>query len=342
MDTAKSIIAISTAIIIFMGQLLRLDIAGISFPLIDLFIFLLFLTTDKSKITNKPFLFFIIFAWISLAINHFFSLGTTPSAWMYLIRLTLLIGLIIYPPKLQPIAKNILLLSLFANIIFGLIQYYFWPDFTYFKSLGWDDHLNRLVSTYFDPTFTGLIYLMFFLYLYFNFPKYSPLVFIPIALTYSRSTFLSLLISLVFIFLKTKKIFPLVLSFAFCVLILILPRPAGEGTKLERTSSINAKIVNYQQALNTFVKSPVIGHGYNNLALVRHTGAVSRSGFDSSLLTILTTTGIIGFILFALGLFKLFKQSSLLKQTMLVAIIIHSLFANSLLYPWVLVIFVLF
>jgi hypothetical protein len=342
MDTAKSIIVISTAIVIFMGQLLRLDIAGISFPLIDLFTFLLFLTTDKSKITNKPFFIFIIFAWISLAINHFFGLGTTPSAWMYLIRLTLLIGLIIYPPKLQPIAKNILLLSLLANIIFGLIQYYFWPDFTYFKSLDWDDHLNRLVSTYFDPTFTGLIYLMFFLYLYFNFPRYSPLVLVPIALTYSRSTFLSLLICLVFVFFKTKKFLSLVLCFVFCVLILLLPRPAGEGTKLERTSSINAKIVNYQQALDTFVKSPIIGHGYNNLALVRHTGSVSRSGFDSSLLTILTTTGIIGFILFALGLFKLFKQSSLLKQTMLIAIIIHSLFANSLLYPWVILIFVLF
>ena len=330
-----------------MGQLLRLDIDGFSFPVIDIFIVLLALTTPKSKPQNKPLLFFIIFAWVGLLVNH-----PHLESFLYLIRLTCLLSLFTYPPQIPPRFKRLLILALIANIVFGLIQYLFWPDFTYFKALSWDDHLNRLVSTYFDPTFTGLIYLMFLIYIEFSKDSFSRFTFyvlrfttyIAIALTYSRSTFLSLFICLLFIALKTKKIIvPFVFSFVFCVLILLLPRSPGEGTKLERTSSINAKIINYQEAVATFLKSPLIGHGYNNLPTIRQLdNNHSRGGFDSSLLTILATTGILGFGLWALGFIQIFRQSSPFKQTLLIAILVHSLFANSLLYPWILVLFVFF
>lgn len=325
-----------------MGQLLRLDFLWISFPVIDLIIPLVFFTFKSKKPVNKPFIFFLIFAWASLLINHLFFRPTTIHSWFYLVRLSFLLGLIIYPPRISHRFHKLTLLAIVANIIFGLIQYTLWPDFTYFRSLGWDDHLNRLVSTYFDPTFTALIYLMFFIYLYFNFPKYSLFILIPIFLTYSRSTFLSLSVCLFFIALKTRKIFyPFLLFCLLLISILLLPRSAGEGTKLERTSSINAKIIDYQEAITTFTKSPIIGHGYNNLSSVRDTKNFTRSSFDSSLLTILTTTGLVGFVLFVFGLIKLFNQSNPMKQTMLVAILVHSLFANSLLYPWILILLVL-
>jgi O-antigen ligase len=121
----------------------------------------------------------------------------------------------------------------------------------------------------------------------------------------------------------------------------LLPRPAGEGTKLERTSSVNAKYVNYKEGFSLFQKSPVFGFGYNNLPIIRPNASHSQSGFDSSLLTILTTTGVIGTILFILGLSQLFIKSNLAVQTMIIAILVHSLFSNSLLYPFTLLFLVL-
>jgi hypothetical protein len=113
----------------------------------------------------------------------------------------------------------------------------------------------------------------------------------------------------------------------------------GEGTKLERSSSIMAKIENYKEGINVFTKSPLLGVGYDNLFYIRTSSNInshSLSGFDSSLLTILTTTGIFGFIFFILGINKKFNQSNLTQQSLLIAVLFHSLFANSLLYPWIL------
>jgi hypothetical protein len=120
---------------------------------------------------------------------------------------------------------------------------------------------------------------------------------------------------------------------------ILLPRQPGEGTKLERTNSLYAKIINYREGIKVFSQSPLVGVGYNNLAYVRNIikpESHANFGFDSSLLTILATTGVIGLSLFIFGLLHLFNSSGLLFQSLLVAILIHSLFANSLLYPWVL------
>ena len=171
------------------------------------------------------------------------------------------------------------------------------------------------------------------------------LTYLALALTYSRSTFLSLFIASVFVGLKIKnKFIPIITGILILITILILPRHPGEGTNLERNASIKAKITNYQEGFKTFLTSPLIGHGYNNLLYVRKIDipeSHSNSGFDSSLLTILACTGLIGLILFLAGCANLFQSSSLLFQTLLAALFVHSLFANSLLYPWTLVFLIL-
>jgi len=187
------------------------------------------------------------------------------------------------------------------------------------------------------------------MFLIYSFNNHHLLLAIPtylaLALTYSRSTYLSLIVAAFYIShkLNKPKIFFIGLLLV-AITVIMLPRPPGEGTKLERTSSIIAKIENYREGFRLFLSSPIIGHGYNNLGYSRNIKnplSHSNFGFDSSLLTILTSTGIIGFTLFCLGLFTLFRQSSLVGKTTLIAIITHSLFANSLLYPWILV-FLLF
>jgi hypothetical protein len=170
--------------------------------------------------------------------------------------------------------------------------------------------------------------------------------YLAMSLTYSRSTYLSFLIAFIFIAKHFKKFYILLFSFGIMLLtILLLPRLSGEGTKLERTSSITAKIKNYQEALIVFKKSPLIGIGYNNIPFIRDIkipNSHANSGFDGSLATIFVSTGLIGGILFLLGLKILFKKLSLLQKIMFVVILFHSIFANSLLYPWILISLIFF
>jgi len=133
------------------------------------------------------------------------------------------------------------------------------------------------------------------------------------------------------IFLKTLILITLTL--------LILPNSRGEGTNLKRTSTVLAKIENYKQALTLIKQKPLIGQGYNNLISIRKSINLypdhSLSGFDSSLLTITSTSGIIGLILFLSALFKYYPNITIANKTALISIIVHSLFANSLLYSWI-------
>jgi len=358
MAIIQTAILIFTIFAFFIGQIFRINFLDTSFPLLDIAIILLSLfnlfyhfKSKTLKIKNKFFVYFLVFAWIFLFFNIFKYQIHSLSPVFYLIRLTCLLLLFIFPIKLDDKIKNLFYLSIIANIIFGLIQYFLWPNFTYFDVYNWDPHLYRLVSTFFDPTFTGLIYLFFIIKLFLDkkFPYRWPLLiisYIAMVLTYSRSSYLSFLLAFILIAINLKKLKIFLISFLLITAtIFILPRQPGEGTKLERMSSITAKIENYQEGWQTFTKSPLIGLGYNNLPFIRsikNPASHSNSGFDGSIMTLLTTTGIIGTLLFVFGLKFFYLKSDLLKKTFLIVILFHSLFANSLLYPWILLSLVLF
>lgn len=342
----------------FVGQIFRLKIFNISFPLIDVSIVLLavfnlfFHIKNKTlKINNKHFFYFLIYSWILFFISSFRFQIFSFNSLFYLIRFTCLITLFIFPLKINKKQHNIFYLFIIANIIFGFTQYFFWPDFTYFNINQWDPHLYRLVSTFFDPTFTGLIYLLFLIKVYLD-PKFPYrkffLVFsyLAIALTYSRSTYLSFMVAFAFISLSTKKIKPFLISLIIILTtIFCLPRQPGEGTKLERTSSITAKIQNYQQGFDFFMQHPILGIGYNNIPNLRQDKNLqshANSGFDGSILTLLITTGIIGTIFFLLGGKKYYQANSLTQKTFIWIILTHSIFANSLFYPWTLLALIFF
>ena len=329
----------------FLGQLGRLNWGSFSFPILDICIVAFSLTNFLTRRqTIKPNKFLLIFLLIAVISNliHLPGYHLPPfQSWFYLLRLLSLTLLIIYPPKLTSTQNRFLEIVLFSSLLFGFIQYTLWPDFTAFLAFNLDPHLYRLVGTFFDPTFTGLIFLFFLIRLYFS-TYHSRLLFIALtyiglALTYSRTSLLCFLAAFTFIAVrkKTKKIFVIALS---CVLltIIILPRAPGEGTKLERTSSIFAKIKNYQEGISLFTISPITGVGYNNLPYLRpNPTSHANSGFDGSLLTIAITTGIFGLIFLCLGLRFEFIHGSLLYQTLLLILLLHSLFSNSLFYPWI-------
>jgi O-antigen ligase len=334
----------------FIGQIFRINLFGVSFPLLDISIVLLsifnFIHHFKNKtlkITNKHFFYFCLYSWVLLLFSYFRFQAFSLNSLFYLIRLTCLLSLFIFPLKIKQKQHNLFYLFIIANIIFGFIQYFFWPNFTYFDVNQWDPHLYRLVSTFFDPTFTGLIYLLFFIKIYFE--KKIPyrwfllvITYLAIALTYSRSTYLSFIVAFAFISFSIKKIRPFLISLIIItVTIFCLPRQPGEGTKLERSSSITAKIENYQQGINMFSKHPILGIGYNNIPILRQNNdpqSHANSGFDSSILTLLVSTGIIGTSLFLLGGKKYYQSTNLSHKTLIWVILTHSLFANSLIYPW--------
>lgn len=352
MASLTSLIYLSTFTVFFFGQLFRLDTKLVSFPIIDIFIAIIFLINLFQRIKDKNFqtknlvlLHFIVFAWLSFIFN-FFKYHLNPfTPILYLIRLTLLLSFLIYPPKIEAKIKKFFYLAVFSNVIFGLVQYLFWPNFTYFSSLNWDPHLFRLVSTFFDPTFTALIYLFLIIAVFLQ-PKFPCrktiliITYIAMALTYSRSTYISFFVAFVYIAYQKNSLRIFFISLILIIsTIYFLPRFEGEGTKLERTSSIMAKVQNYQEAYQLFLRSPIIGHGYNNLPYLKinqDSKSHANSAFDGSLMTIITTTGIFGLLLFIIGIFRVFINSHLITKTLIIAVLIHSLFANSLLYPWVL------
>lgn len=238
------------------------------------------------------------------------------------------------------LVKSLILINI-VILIFGFIQYFLLPDLRFLKSLGWDDHYFRLVSTFLDPTFTGVI-LLVGLILSLAKKSYflSFLNLIAIALTYSRSTYLALAASLVYFGLITRRKIILVFPILLLVSIPILPRPSSEGVKLERTYSIVQKFVDYRKGLDLFAKSPVFGIGFDNICAAKKVYykeydyfSHSCSGIDNSVILVLATTGFVGLIFLIEILMKVTWRSTF--GVVLIAVLVHSLFANTLFYSFV-------
>jgi len=184
------------------------------------------------------------------------------------------------------------------------------------------------VGTFLDPAYLSLLLVLGIIL--------SPSKLIDIfltltlAFTYSRAGYLAFLPAVVF---QSKYLLIVLLGF----LILILPRPAGESVRLERTASITQRLENYKETLSIIKSSPLIGVGFNNLCLAKNSDFSSHScsGSDSSLLFILATTGIIGLISFIYLLTKIWEASDNILKISMVALGVHSLFSNSIFYSWI-------
>lgn len=352
----KAILFIYLALFPF-GQLLRISIFNASDILaIAALIYLVLIKKEGIKPLNsiRDLLIIVLFS-LLYSIFNFKSLSVV-TGFLYLLRVVsyfylykLCFNMIKKNHKLKPMVFNSLILISFAVSVFGWIQYFFYPDLTSLKYLGWDDHLFRLVGTFLDPGFTSLI-IIFGAILSFFRKKYLLLSFfvVTLAFTYSRAGYISFLaaISLSGFFVKKLRLVILTILFFVSTLIL-LPKPAGEGVNLARTYSISFRIVNYKETFEIFKKSPVFGVGFNNMCLARQAylndinpSSHSCSGSDSSILLILATTGIVGLSVFVNSLWKLLRTLKIgfysnVFLVLISAVFFHSIFVNSLFYPWV-------
>lgn len=307
------------------------------------------LILEKYRLLIVSVIMFIVISTISL-IPAIFRYGAVPVfvGFLYLLRWSAY-SLLFIPFLGLLTGHKIKSLSVALCLVIvgtGILQYLFFPDIRPLTVNEWDMHYFRVVGPFLDPGFFGFLlfyvisvsqrtYLLWFL------------TYIVFAFTYSRSSFLALLSASAFISAKLKQpLYFIIASILILVTVLTLPRQSdGEGVKLERTSSIQARIDNWLQSGSIFVRNSVLGVGFNvyryakmeygfsgkDKWLVSHADA----GADSSLLFVAATTGIIGlgvYIYYLRSLWLYFPQN-IFSKSILVGLFFHSFFLNSFFYP---------
>lgn len=233
--------------------------------------------------------------------------------------------------------RKIILVSMISSMtivaLFGFLQLKFFPSFFELGLYlyGWDPHIGRLLSTWFDPNFVAgflafMLCLTSSLFLYFYQQKNKKLALLLVAvsvmgvialyMTFSRSGYLAMLLGLgVLALFKSRRL--LIVMFLVCMLAFTFSSRVQERVVQGIDSAKGLFGLNEQQALDPTAELrvyswkfasymihdyPLLGVGYGRYAYeINHRGhgflADHHSGgSDSSLLTIWAQTGIFGLL----------------------------------------------
>lgn len=326
------------------GQLLRLETGiGPVFVHDILLVFVVLLSLGKVRVSNLPlglkvFMTGLMLGWIrALSLYPLTSLLTP---FFYSLRLLSYLALYLLLERSQvKIEGTYLRIAGAITLVIGLIQYLFFPDMRLFEYLGWDDHLNRVSLPHYDPTFTAAMLGMCALLNPMTRPS-SPLAYgVGILLTYSRSIWISLLLTLPLL-IKKKSIL-LVTICCLLFIIAVLPRRFGEGNNLGRTYSIISRLESDWSYIDKHGWDLLIGRGMNTLPLDKQQSEYPdhATGPNNSYLYLLATTGIIGLSGWLLFLRSLYRTT--LHQPLIVFVGIASLFNNVMFYPFTLLLLLL-
>lgn len=317
---------------------------------------------------TKPLLVFIAICTASL----FFGIGRYPMPELlagsgYLVRILLYMGLyVISATTLTPGFWLVGFYSVGATLcVFGLLQFFLYPDLRNLMYLGWDPHYWRLFSTLLDPNFMGIVAVLTFLVGFAVFAGkkkllplpffFQVLVFVAACLTFSRSALAAGLGAVVAYVPLTRRWQILLIALCIVFGIWLMPKPGGGTSDLLRQETAYTRLENWEYSKDIILKAPFSGYGFNMLRSIQTPdwsaeGAElshATAGVDNSFLFVAATTGIIGlasflFLLYSMGRMgvRLMKQ----KRTAvfgyvyflsLVAVCVDSLFINSFFYPWV-------
>jgi O-antigen ligase len=255
---------------------------------------------------------------------------------------------------------------------FGIVQVALLPGFAqlvYPESVqyaDWDPQGHRLVSTFLDPNYAGALLVVALLV---SAGRIAAGVRVPawrvaillaaLLLTLSRSSFLALAVGLLGV-LVVRGVSLRALKVAALLALLATPAIprlltfAATFNKLSVDESALARLVAWGRALRVFADNPIIGVGFNTYGYVgRFYGfdSSSASGFalDGGLLFIAVMTGIVGVALYVallalvvLRCRRVWRDGAATSDERGVAVgvaaataamVVHSLFVNSLLLP---------
>lgn len=254
--------------------------------------------------------------------------------------------------------------------VIGFIQLAVVPNLEGF--MGWDPHMGRLVSTWLDPNFMGLFFVLAAIYAGLH-KKYKlfALVLAAIALTQSRSSLAAMgIVALVFSpavllhFLARSKQSTRSAMQAIAVggmiIVSIIIGALVLGSRLPATfiddPTVYIRTTALEQTWHALAAdTALLGKGYNAYqfaaqreGLISSFDIHSRAGSDSSLLTLWVTTGIFGIVLFLLpwayaamvawhSAWHARQVAFLVVPTALLAVLLHAQVVNSLLYGHILI-----
>lgn len=314
----------------------------------------------KQKSTVVPILLFATSAFLSLIINYFsLSLNQFFASLAYLIRWTFYAGIFFVVNDFDGKFKKRIgyLLIIVGSLVTGLgyMQYLFYPSLKVLSSLGWDEHMYRMFSVFLDPNFGGAFFVLFFLFLASLFlEKKNNFIGLLIALTlgavfltFSRSVLIMLIVSssIFFILMNKKILIVLLLGIVFLALAISSKYFNIENINLFRVVSTEARIETSTNAIKIIGDQPIFGVGFNayRYAQLRYgfrndkaeVMSHADSGVDNSILFVLATTGIVGFLFYSLMWIRILKTASVLAVASIIGVFIDSLFVNSLFYTYV-------
>ncbi|MBU0978314.1 hypothetical protein KKF92_00595 [Patescibacteria group bacterium] len=160
-----------------------------------------------------------LFIWAGLIFIYHFS----QQNWLFLaynLRFLLYItfGMTLWSTKLISNSSKWLGLGLYSLVLigWGWWQYLFLPDTRFLAVFGWDDHYFRLIGTAFDPNFTGALLGMLLICWQFLAKTFKQkfiwlkwlmtgLLLLTLGLTYSRASYLSLLVGISALVILAKR-----------------------------------------------------------------------------------------------------------------------------------------
>lgn len=360
------------------GQVGKIDVSSFSFTFFDagvallIFYWFTYSLFTKKKIEGelkKPIIIFVITGALSLLVN---GSNFLPSqllvAVSYLFRF-ILFASIYFVFKSFDKSFNIKIIKYFffsgvIVLIIGYLQFLFYPNLRNLYYLGWDEHLYRLFSTFLDPNFAGIYFVIIFFTGIYLFKKekhitylfFLPFIFAGTFLTYSRTALVFLIVSLfTFLTITGQKKFFIVFIFLIIIAIVFAPKSfKTEGTNLFRTTSINERITSMNRGLLIFADHPLFGVGFNNYRFAQENyGFIDEdilnlvpnragAGVENSYMFVLATEGIIGFAAYLYFLFRIAKiyiknRTDLYSQVMfavLMGLFVSAFFINSLFYTF--------
>ena len=273
---------------------------------------------------------------------------------------------------------NNLFIILALVVFLGFMQFYLLADISMFSTAGgFDPHMGRLLGTWMDPNFVAGLLAFFIpiiigkIYSSEDTKEKSWLTLLCIVclyaglLTFSRSGYLAIAAGLFFYFLFRDPKIILIGGFIAMMGISSNDRARQRVTALSGTFQavlfrdtdevdVTAKlrVQSWQKTFELWKKYPVFGVGYNTYRYrAAEEGLVDESNFssggsDSTLLTVLVTTGVIGFLSFLFFYFQIWfwswgqwRRQKEYRELFLgftagwTAILVHSVFVNSFLFP---------
>lgn len=297
--------------------------------------------------------------------------------------------LICWPsPKVPLIRTDWIYWSAILIVLLGVTQMAIFPDFQIYDHFGWDPHKHRLISSFLDPNFTAIwLVLIFSLSTSVLASRrnlsFAPLLWVTtvssllgIILTVSRSGWIALAVACaILVGVYFRKVGLVVLVGGALLISTIAPLSQRLSGIIDLDTTARYRLESWEGALNIVRQYPLLGVGFNTLKFTRYDHAlpgtskvVSRfedgiirpaqisnradAGFDSSLLTILATGGIVGLLAFLWMVWNMLL-TALTKVTVSKlpystafwastgALFVSSWFVNAWLYPPILLLWLI-